>query len=255
MRSFRRWTLGLLACLLVSGGCREPARPTDGMTDGMTGGTVEDRASATPREIDEPSFEVQVAAVREGASRRIRTSRPVEGSDWEMLRGLSGLSELILEGGVADDSAAQILATLPALERIVLRASPLTDEGFRHLARSGRLRDLNVPRSACTPEGVRALARVTTLRSLRLGGERLVEPGVCEALATLPGLRSLHLIDVPIGDGGLAVLGTLPKLVNLYLDGAGVSDEAWRGYFESHSDVHVHVDQAHHDRDPRAHPH
>jgi hypothetical protein len=42
----------------------------------------------------------------------------------------------------------------------------------------------------------------------------------------------------------------LPGLQTLYLDGAGVSDEAWSRYFQRHPDVHVHVDQAHHDRDP-----
>lgn len=41
----------------------------------------------------------------------------------------------------------------------------------------------------------------------------------------------------------------MPALRNLYLDGAEVSDEAWAGYFQAHPNVHVHVDQAHHDRD------
>jgi hypothetical protein len=74
---------------------------------------------------------------------------------------------------------------------------------------------------------------------------------VGEAVAHLAELRSLHLIDVPLGDEGLAAISRLPGLWNLYLDGAGVSDEAWAEYFQLHPDVHVHVDQAHHDRDPR----
>jgi len=69
-------------------------------------------------------------------------------------------------------------------------------------------------------------------------------------VAELSNLRSLHLIDVSLGDDGLAAIARLPNLWNLYLDGAGVSDEAWGRYFESHPRVHVHVDQAHHDRDP-----
>jgi hypothetical protein len=44
-------------------------------------------------------------------------------------------------------------------------------------------------------------------------------------------------------------------LWNLYLDGAGVSDEAWSRYFGARPTVHVHVDQAHHDRDPGRHDH
>jgi len=65
----------------------------------------------------------------------------------------------------------------------------------------------------------------------------------------------LHLIDVPIGDDGLTVLQRLPGLWNLYLDGAGVSDEAWERYFQACPRVHVHIDQAHHDRDPHGHLH
>jgi hypothetical protein len=74
---------------------------------------------------------------------------------------------------------------------------------------------------------------------------------VARAIATLPGLTSLHLIDVAIGDDGLDALAKAQTLQNLYLDGAGVSDAAWKRYFEARPGVHVHVDQAHHDRDPR----
>jgi hypothetical protein len=60
---------------------------------------------------------------------------------------------------------------------------------------------------------------------------------------------------VPIGDAGLDVLARMDGLWNLYLDGAGVSDEAWSRYFGARPTVHVHVDQAHHDRDPGRHDH
>jgi len=103
-------------------------------------------------------------------------------------------------------------------------------------------------------EGLRALAELPQLKSLRLGSPRLAGPEVGAALAGFPALRSLHLIDVPLGDRGLEALGTLPGLWNLYLDGAGVSDAAWEEYFRRHPEVHVHVDQAHHDRDPGRHP-
>jgi hypothetical protein len=148
-----------------------------------------------------------------------------------------------------------ILATLTGLERLVLRDSPLGDEGFQRLVECRALRDVNVPQAACTAEGIRALASLKHLRSLRLGGPRLSGKEVCEAVASLPQLRSLHLIDVTVGDDGLAVLQRLPGLWNLYLDGAGVSDEAWERYFQACPRVHVHIDQAHHDRDPRGHLH
>jgi len=198
---------------------------------------------------------VQIAAVRAGDAHAIVAAASLTDAEWESLRGLAGLRELVLEQGRTDDDRAEILATLTGLERLVIRESPLTDTGFRRLAECGELRDLNVPQAACTSAGVRALAALPHLRSLRLGGPQLVGVEVCEAVASLPHLRSLHLIDVPIGDDGLTVLQRLPGLWNLYLDGAGVSDEAWEGYFQACPRVHVHIDQAHHDRDPRGHLH
>ncbi len=197
----------------------------------------------------------QITAVRVGGAHTIVAAVPLTDAEWESLRGLSGLRELVLEEGRADDSRAEILATLTDLERLVLRDSPLTDAGFRRLAECRGLRDLNVPQAACTAAGVRALASLAYLRSLRLGGTQLAGREICEAVASLPQLRSLHLIDVPIGDDGLAVLQRLPDLWNLYLDGAGVSDEEWERYFQDCPRVHVHVDQTHHDRDPRGHLH
>jgi hypothetical protein len=198
---------------------------------------------------------VQIAAVSAGEAQAIVAAVPLTDTEWESLRGLTGLRGLVLEQGRAVDSRAEILATLTGLERLVLRESPLTDAGFQWLVECRQLRDLNVPQAACTAAGVRALAALPHLRSLRLGGPQLAGVEVCEAVASLPQLRSLHLIDVPIGDDGLALLQRLPGLWNLYLDGAGVSDEAWEGYFQSCPRVHVHIDQAHHDRDPHGHLH
>jgi hypothetical protein len=198
---------------------------------------------------------VQIAAVSAGEAQVIVAAMPLTDAEWESLRGLTGLRGLVLEQGHADDVRVEILATLTGIERLVLRESPLTDAGFQRLVECRQLRDLNVPQAACTAAGVRALAALPHLRSLRLGGPQLAGAEVCEAVASLPKLRSLHLIDVPIGDDGLAVLQRLPGLWNLYLDGAGVSDEAWERYFQACPRVHVHIDQAHHDRDPHGHLH
>ena len=197
----------------------------------------------------------QIAAVRTGGADTVVAAVPLTDAEWESLRGLTGLRELVLEQGRADDGRAEILATLTGLERLVLRESPLGDAGFQRIARCNAIRDLNVPQAACTADGVQALAPLAALRSLRLGGPQLAGPEVCEAVTSLHKLRSLHLIDVPIGDDGLAVLQRLPGLWNLYLDGGGVSDEAWERYFQACPRVHVHIDQAHHDRDPRGHLH
>jgi hypothetical protein len=198
-----------------------------------------------------PGFDDRVAAVRAGTSDRIEATAPLGPSDWKSLRGLAGLRVLVLDRGVAGDAEAAILATLPDVERLVLRESPLSDAGFRALANCRSLADLNVPQAACTAAGIASLETLPNLRSLRLGGANLTGPDVARAVARLPRLRSLHLIDVAIGDDGLDALTELSALRNLYLDGAGVSDAAWERYFERRPSIHVHVDQAHHDRDPQ----
>ena len=196
-------------------------------------------------------FAEQVQAVRAGRAGRIEVVAPLDPEDWSSLRGLAGLRELVLQRGVAGDAEAEILATLPDMERLVLRRSPVSDAGFAALAGCRSLKDLNIPQAACTAVGIEARAALPHLQNLRLGGPNLAGPDVARAIATLPALESLHLIDVTIGDQGLDVLATLAPLGNLYLDGAGVSDAAWGRYFEARPGVHVHVDQAHHDRDPR----
>lgn len=205
--------------------------------------------------VETPNFAVQLQAVRAGESRRIEMSEALADAEWAVLDGLVGLEELVLAGGGLDDAHAERLASLPSLKQLVARQSPLTDAGFVALARCTTLRELNVPQAACTAEGIAALAALRNLRSLRLGSENLQGEAVCEAVITLPKLRFLHLIDVEIGDAGLAVLTRRPDLWSLYLDGAGVSDEAWGRYFHACPNVHVHLDQAHHDRDPGADHH
>ncbi len=197
-----------------------------------------------------PHLVDQVRAVREGRADRIEVARPLGPHDWESLRGLAGLRVLVLSQGVAGDAEAAILASLPDIERLVLRESPLSDAGLAALSGCRSLADLNVPQAACTAAGIASLEALPRLRSLRLGGATLAGPDVARAIARLPALRSLHLIDVAIGDEGLDALAELATLRNLYLDGAGVSDAAWERYFKKRPGVHVHVDQAHHDRDP-----
>jgi hypothetical protein len=212
--------------------------------------TVVTAAAIGCSHTDPTGIVAQTAGVRVGQAARIVAATPPTAAEWESLRGLAGLRELVLDRGVADDGRVEILTTLPDLERLVLRESPLTDTGFRQLAACTKLRDLNIPQAACTAGGIRALSGLEHLRSLRIGGRALAGADVCAAVAELPALYTLHLIDVPIGDGGLRVLARLPRLWSLYLDGAGVSDDAWEGYFQACPHVHVHVDQAHHDRDP-----
>lgn len=224
-------TVAGIAAASVVCGCGRPGQPT------------QQRADAAP-------FAEQVRAVRTGTATRIVADAPLGDADWESLRGLATVRELVLRRGIADDSRADILGSLSGVERLVLRESPLGDAGLRAIAGLTRLSDLNVPQAACTAEGVRALRALPGLRLLRLGGRGVAAAGIGAAVAELSSLRSLHLIDLELGDAELDALADLEGLWNLYVDGAGLSDEAWARYFRVRPRVHVHVDQAHHDRDP-----
>jgi len=236
---------------------------------------------------DEPPLAEQVAAVRGGTATRIRVSGgPLTEAEWEEVTALETLAHLDCQEGIADDARAAQLARLPRLERLALRHSPLTDEGLGHLATCRSLRALNLPQARCTRAGIDALAALPHLTSLRLGSPLLVasaapaagaanaardeegrdttppvsEDGSVEegralarTLLRLASLRTLHLVDVPLGDEGLDILADHDGLRTLYLDGAGISDAAWERYFARRPGVHVHVDQAHHDRDPNRH--
>ena len=215
--------------------------------------------AAAPGSAAEATLAEQAAAVRAGTSSRIRVAdRALTEEEWGEIAGLEALSTLDLQEGVADDAKAVLLSRLPRLERLVLRESPLGDEGFQHLAACHTLRDVNIPQARCTLVGLAALAELPRLKNLRLGSPALCPEGkggteLGMTLLQFPTLRSLHLIDVPLGDAGLEGIARYDGLWNLYLDGAGISDEAWERYFALHSEVHVHVDQAHHDRDPNRH--
>ena len=163
-----------------------------------------------PLAAAEPLFAEQVAAVRAGTSSRIRVAdRALTEDEWGEIAGLEALSHLDLQEGVADDAKAVLLSRLPRLERLVLRESPLGDDGFKHLAACHTLRDVNLPQARCTLAGLASLAELPRLKNLRLGSPELCPEGKGGAelgmtLLQFPTLRSLHLIDVPLGDAGLA---------------------------------------------------
>ncbi|MEO1991143.1 MAG: hypothetical protein ABGW78_04360 [Pirellulales bacterium] len=192
----------------------------------------------------------QIQDVQSGHAHQLVAAEPFVADNWNAIRGLKGLKTLVLTAGAANDSDVEVIATLPDIQRLVLRHSPLSDKGMKVLSHCRTLRDVNVPQAACSSSGLRLLGSLPHLQHLRIGASTLRGPEVCEAVVTLSHLRTLHLIDIDIGDEGLDVLSGRPDLWSLYLDGAGVSDVAWERYFEKCPNVHVHIDQRHHDRDP-----
>lgn len=112
------------------------------------------------------------------------------------------------------------------------------------------LTSLNLPHSQLTAEGLEKLSALPKLELLRLGGESIDDAAVLE-IRRFPALRFLHLIDTGITDASLGVFAEMSNLESLYLDGANVSSDAIERLLEENPQLHLHIDQKHHDRDPR----
>jgi hypothetical protein len=218
----------LLAAILL-GGCQHHAAP-----------------------IVRDEFSQQLRQVRLGQRDTIRVvDQFVSDQQLRQLGDLPQLRELILDNARVTDSGLACLSGLPGLEHLRIRGGRAGDEALRRLAQLRELRIVNLPDGEFTDAGLEALKSLPHLAQLRFGSPRVTDEGM-RFIGEMSQLRSLHLIDVPITDAGLKYLAGMHQLESLYLDGAAVTDEGIVGLLEC-LDVHLHIDQMHHDRDPKKH--
>lgn len=209
---------------------------------------------------DEELSSTWAAAVAEVAAGTSSSIQIIDGviQDNQVLElsqlGEGKLLDLLIDRGRLSDSAMTAIGNLKGLEHLRLRLCPISDAGFAAFARGGNpaLRILNVPQSTISAKGIRELAAFTKLVQLRIGGRQL-DDAAMEEIASLPSLKMLHLIGPGISDEGLLALAKAPKLTSLYIDDCPLADEAWVKLFGAVPNLHVHVDQLHHDRDPAKH--
>ena len=180
----------------------------------------------------------------------------IEVSDAMMSRvkHLDSVETLIIDKGVLSDRSIHPISAMPRLRHLRLRLSPITDEGLKTLAQCESLWYLNLPHADCTAEGVAALSQIPRLRQLRLGSPGLGNE-VTGAIASIESLRGIHLIGVAVTDEGLKKLAAMPHLESLYMDDAKVTEAGWEWLFKNYPQIHVHVNQEHHDHDPKRHAH
>ena len=220
------------------------------------------RASAPPESVASPtaeqaelSFEAQLSQVLRGEVIAIRlTQSKITGDQLGKLGAVrDNLLELQLDAGVIEDTSLESLTKLTALEHLRMRDSPITDAGIVKLDPNQlpNLRIVNLPQSNLTAAGLAHLARFPKLVQLRLSAAQL-EDRAAEVLATFPMLGSLHLIGPKFTDAALDHLAKAPKLSSLYIDDCHLSDAVWERLFKEKPNIHVHIDQHHHDRDPNA---
>jgi hypothetical protein len=214
-------------------------------------------AGCQPSAEREPTLAEQAAAVRDGTSDRIQAEQAaIADDDLKALPGLENLRELLLDNPHSRFTLAGIrqLSGLPKLEHLRIRGEGVDDEALGHLAELDTLKILNVPRGTFSDAALEHLKRLPELEQFRFGSPRVTDAGM-KTLGELPALKRLHLIDVRISDEGLRELAKIKRLESLYIDGAILSDEAFDELFRTRPDLHVHLNQQHHDRDPHKHPH
>jgi hypothetical protein len=175
--------------------------------------------------------------------------------DDDMLQKLASLDRLTTIQVEADSVSLETivkLAAMPKLEQLHLRGAAIDDPMLATLATSSTIWLLNLPVANVSPEAIEGLGKMPALRQLRLG----IQDGDNRhgrAVATLSRLRAVHLIGVSVTDEGLQPLAKMPQLESLYLDDTAVTDLGWTWLFQNNPQLHVHIDQRHHDRDPLKH--
>lgn len=198
----------------------------------------------------ESGWESQINSVRLGQTDRIEITQIIIGDDNLLqLKGLDGLRELYLEKSQISDKGVAPLTTLRNLENLRIRGSRIRDNGFKQICTIASLKQLNLPQADLTDAGLELLPTLRHLELLRISSPRVTDIGV-QQISRVASLRWIHLIDIPITDAAIKPLSEMRNLESLYLDGARVSDTAYDQLFRSRPDLHVHINQLHHDRDP-----
>jgi hypothetical protein len=225
------------------------------------GNRIPDRSDSSAMAVSPESgheaepFATTLARVVAAGGETIRLEAgDVSDSQIVTLANVERLRVVRVRGGMLSGSAGRALASMPHLEQLHLRDVELSDESLAALAQSRSLWLLNLVGRGFTHIGIERLVDLRMLRQLRLGMEG-GDNRVAEAIAKITSLRSVHLIGCGTTDQGLMALAGLPRLQSLYLDDCQISDQAWTWLFENQPQLHVHIDQGHHDRDPGRHRH
>jgi len=198
-------------------------------------------------------FEEQLASLLKSNESVVRIDAfTIDDAMLQKLTSLDRLNTIQVEADSVSLDTIVAIAKMPKLEQLHIRKAAINDEMFAALAESSTIWLLNFPNAKVSPAGIECLAKMPSLRQLRLG----INDGDNRhgrAVATLSGLRAVHLIRVAVTDEGLHSLVKMPYLESLYLDDSSITDAGWTWLIEKSPQLHVHVNQKHHDRDPQNH--
>jgi|GEM_PF-1054039 hypothetical protein len=181
-------------CLLLAGwgillaGCGGPAgepgsREAAQMVLAQKGTFIPYGSSLTVRSPDRiPSGEFAVQRV---SLKQARLTR----ANLELLKPLTRLEALDLQGTGLTNAGLAELAGLTNLRELVLYQTGVTDAGLVHLQGMRRLERLDLSYTAVTDKGLEALAGLRNLNSLFLFGTQVTDEGINTLKKSLPKLQ------------------------------------------------------------------
>ncbi len=249
---WKHCTTGLLLCLVVG------MLSASGCMDDFRSGSQKRTETVAAKELEPNENWSDISrSVLAGTTSVVQLSQtPIDDQQLQSIASARSVETLILDSGKISDASMTTIGSLISLTHLRVRESAITDAGIEKLVAGGlsRLRIFNLPQSSITAQGIRHLLRLPELRQLRLGGRQIDDHAMVE-IAKLPKLESLHLIGPSLTDAALEMVAVMPEISSLYLDDCHLSDDAWRKLFAAKPNLHVHIDQQHHDRDPAKHGH
>jgi hypothetical protein len=139
-----------------------------------------------------------------------------------------GLRELGVQNAELTPASLDALLSLANLESLDLEATVFDDDMAHRVARSGMLRSLDIGATRITRSGLQALSTMKQLRSLDLWATSLREEDLL-VLRSMPQLEYISLGGAhaaPSLDATflLSLLGSLPSLNRVWLDGVDMSE-------------------------------
>lgn len=196
-----------------------------------------------------------IKAVQSGDETVIQISEVlITDDDLDHFASLDTLEQLILDTSSITDDGMRKLAALKDLIHLRIRNGNITDAGLSHILGLNKLKFLNLPHAELSDDAIKTLKRLPDLQLLRLGSSKMTNDSL-HHIAQMESLLFVHLIDVPINDVGLKHLHQMTQLQSLYIDGGDVTDDGLSDLMTALPDLHLHINQQHHDLVKADHDH
>ncbi len=183
---------------------------------------------------------------------RLRNLRRLEIDSIELneadLAHLTELTKLQTLGMSCSDSSSKLtdrglssLTGMTSLQSLTIQRAKVTDRGVASLVQLPALQRLGLAYTEVGNLGVAALANgLPNLLRLSLAGTNITDSGMTH-VGRLTQLEWLWLNETEVGDEGIRQLDRLKKLQHLYVDAAGLSNEAHQHFQRAHPATQIHL--------------